>query len=83
MTQINIIYLPLKPGVHAVEKFMDRALKVSNMAPLRTVVIFAVIIQYFNILPKVLYPKCHTILESNFDAYVGGKVKIPLSGHFK
>ena len=75
MTQINIIYLPPNPGVHAVEKFMDRAFKVANMAPLRTVVVFAVFIPYFNILPKVLYPKCHTILESIFDAYEGGKVK--------
>ena len=75
MTQINIIYLSLAPGVPDGEKFLDKAFKRIKYSHFQKAVILAIFIQYFNILPKVLYPKCHTILESIFDAYEGGKVK--------
>ena len=75
MAQINRIYLPPTPGVPNSEKFMENAFESIKYSHFQKVVILSISIQSFNILPKVLNPKCYTILESIFDAYEGGKVK--------
>ena len=75
MTQINIIYLSLTPGVPDGEKFVDKAFKSIKYSHIQKVVILAIFIQSFNILPKVYNPKFYTISESIFDALKGDKVK--------
>ena len=54
---------------------MENAFESIKYSHFQKVVILSISIQFFNILPKVLNPKCYTILESIFDAYEGGKVK--------
>ena len=53
MTQINIIYLSLTPGVPDGEKFVDKAFKSIKYSHIQKVVILAIFIQSFNILLKV------------------------------
>ena len=54
MTQINIIYLSLTPGVPDGEKFVDKAFKsIKQYSHIQKVVILAIFIQFFNIFPKV------------------------------
>ena len=53
MTQINIIYLSLTPGVPDGEKFVDKAFKSIKYSHIQKVDILAIFIQSFNIFPKV------------------------------
>ena len=75
LAQINRIYLPPTPGVPNSEKFMENVFESIKYSHFQKVVILSISIHSFNILPKVLNPKCYTILESIFDALWGGKVK--------
>ena len=53
LAQINIIYLPATPKVPDGEKFMDKAFKSIKYSHFKKVVILAIFIKFFNILPKV------------------------------
>ena len=79
---INRVYLPLTHGVGGSEKFIDNAFESIKYSHFQKVVILSIFIQSFNILPKVKNSKCYTILESIFDAYEGGKIKITTSRSF-
>ena len=68
-------HFPPPLGVPNSEKFMDKAFKSIKYSHFQKVVILSIFVQSFNILPKVLNPKCYTILETIFDAYEGDKVK--------
>ena len=54
---------------------MENVFKSIKYSLFQKFVILSISTQSFNILPKVINPKCYTILESIFDAYEGGKVK--------
>ena len=53
MAQISIIYLSLTPGAPYGEKFVDKAFKSIKYSQVQKVVILAIFLQSFKILPKV------------------------------
>ena len=68
------IFLPQPPGLLNSEIFSMKVSKSAQISFSKNSTILIISQWLKTILPKVLDPKCYTILESFFDAHTGSKV---------